>query len=191
MLMKKTLLLILIMLGLPFGVLHGASAPSASTADQIKSADALMGRRNFRAALPLYQSAVNKSPDSTILAELYTRIGDCSFQLGLYENAVNSYWKALPLAHADAQPEIRYWIGFCSFLMGKNEQAVKEFLAIPQLHPQAGIWISTAYYWAGRASERLGQKEEAGRYYKKAGGNGRSKQGRYALQKADALKTGR
>jgi TolA-binding protein len=71
--------------------------------------------------------------------------------------------------------------------MGSDAEAVAEFLKIPELYPSSGMWVGTAYYWAGRASERRGKTEEAAEYYRKAGGNGRSTQGRFALKKAEAV----
>jgi hypothetical protein len=50
------------------------------------------------------------------------------------------------------------------------------------------MWVNTAFYWAGRASERMGRKEQAGEFYRKAGGNGKSVQGKFALKKAEAVK---
>jgi tetratricopeptide (TPR) repeat protein len=81
----------------------------------------------------------------------------------------------------------QYWIAFCCLLMGNDAEAVTEFLKIPALYPSSGMWVGTAYYWAGRASERRGNTEDAAEYYRKAGGNGRSTQGRFALKKATAV----
>jgi TolA-binding protein len=66
---------------------------------------------------------------------------------------------------------------------------VAELLKVPQLYPDAQAWTVTAYYWAGRASERMGRKAEAAEYYRKAaGGNGKTTQGKFARKKAEAAK---
>ncbi len=50
--------------------------------------------------------------------------------------------------------------------------------------------VGTAYYWAGRASERMGRKDQAAELYRKAGGKGTSTQERFAMKKANAIKKG-
>jgi TolA-binding protein len=71
--------------------------------------------------------------------------------------------------------------------MGRNAEALSEFLKIPELYPDSGMWVSTAYYWAGRVCERMGEKELAADYFRKAGGSGKSPQGKFALKKAEKI----
>jgi tetratricopeptide (TPR) repeat protein len=71
--------------------------------------------------------------------------------------------------------------------VGRDDEAVKELLKVPVLHPDAKVWASTAYYWAGRASERMGRRDEAAEFYRKAAGTGTSMQGRFARKKAEAV----
>jgi TolA-binding protein len=74
-------------------------------------------------------------------------------------------------------------------LLGRDSEAVTELLKIPEFYPESGMWVPTAYYWAGWASERMGKKDSAAEYYKKAaGGSGRSAQGRAALKRAEKVK---
>ena len=158
--------------------------------DNLSKANALFGSARYQDALPLYQSLLSSPPQKTSMGGIHTKIADCYYHLGLYKNAIESHRAALNLEDRASQPETRYWIGFCCLLLGQNEQAVNEFLKIPELYPEAAMWSSTAYYWAGRASERLGWKAKAAEFYKMAGGNGKSTQGRYAMKRAENMNRG-
>jgi hypothetical protein len=82
-------------------------------------------------------------------------------------------------------------VGFCCYLVGRDAEAVNELLKVPALHPDAKAWVSTAYYWAGRASERMGKRDAAAEFYRKAAGTGSSTQGTFARKKAEAVTTGK
>ena len=183
--MRKALLILSLILLLPNAPLYASSAPSAA-ADYAK-ANRLFIAAQYKEALPLYKSVLVYPPDNTPASDINTKIGDCYYHLGVYTSAIEAYRKALRTQDRVGQPVTRYWIGFCYFLLGRDEQAVSEFLKIPELYPEAGMWVGTAYYWSGRACERLGWKDQARAYYSKAGGNGKTTQGRFALKKAEAV----
>lgn len=109
------------------------------------------------------------------------------FSAGNYSGALEAYRGAIRKQDPADQPPTQYWIGFCCLMQGKDDDAVKEFLKIPENYPAEGMWISTAYYWAGRACERMGKKEQAAAFYRKAAGNGKSTQERFAMKKAEAV----
>jgi tetratricopeptide (TPR) repeat protein len=121
---------------------------------------------------------------------VYSRIGDCYFKLNDYKSALASYRVAVAMQKQSDQAPTRYWIGLCSFLLGRNKEAVDEFLKIPALAPSSGMWVSTAYYWAGRASAASGNKEQAAEYFRKAGGKGKAPQEQFAMKKAEGMKKG-
>jgi tetratricopeptide (TPR) repeat protein len=180
--MGKSLWISLLIVLLPYGPSHASSA-----SQEYRTANNLFASARFQDALTLYQKVLPSPPESVPLSDIYTRIGDCHFRLGSFENALNAYRAASKKQKESEKPATQYWIGFCCFLLGRDAEAVDEFLKIPRLYPRAGMWIGTAYYWAGRASERLGKTEDASKYYRKAGGNGRSTQGTFALKKAAAV----
>jgi len=155
--------------------------------DYIK-ANKMFSEGKFADALVLYNGLLASPPEGLAPADVYSRIGDCHFRLGNYHKAGDAYRAALEKQKPEERAPTQYWIGFCSFLSGKDTEAVSEFLKIPQLYPSSGMWVSTAYYWAGRASERMGKKDQAAEFYKKAGGMGKSTQERFALKKADGVK---
>ena len=111
------------------------------------------------------------------------------FSDGNYAGALDAYRGAIRTQAPADQPPTQYWIGFCCLMQGKDAEAVKEFLKIPENYPADGMWISTAYYWAARASERMGKKEQAAEFYRKAGGSGKSTQERFAMKKAENVKS--
>jgi tetratricopeptide (TPR) repeat protein len=171
-------------------ILFSSAAPAAETAPSPdhRAADRLFAAERYQEALVLYKKALSPPPDSLTAGVINSKIGDTYFRLADYGHALDAYRKAIRDQRPVDRPQTQYWIGFCCFLVGRDAEAVDELLKIPALYPDAKAWGSTAYYWAGRASERLGKKEQASEYYRKAGGSGRSTQGKFAQKKAEKLK---
>jgi len=162
---------------------------AADSGQKYSQANNLFAKGKYTEALPLYQSLLSaKSSPDVSSSVLYTRIADIYFRIGDYKNARDVYRSALKDQKQSERPSTQYWIGFCTFLMGKDAEAADEFLKIPQLYPDSGMWVSTGYYWAGRMCERMGKKELAAGYFRKAGGSGKSTEGRFALKRAETLK---
>ncbi|HTG01133.1 MAG TPA: tetratricopeptide repeat protein [Nitrospirota bacterium] len=168
-------------------ILSVAVVARAASSD-LKKADRLFSQGKCSEALPLYQKMLADPKARISAGDIHARIGDCHFRLQDYPNAATSYRAALPKQKVSQQPVTQYWIGFSIFAQGRDEEAISEFLKIPQLYPASGMWVSTAYYWAGRASERLGNKDQAAVYYRKAGGAGKASQEQFALKRAEAVK---
>jgi tetratricopeptide (TPR) repeat protein len=186
--MKKILFGTLLFLFLSFD--HSTAFADPALSQKYSDANKLFSRAKYSEALPLYQGVLVSPASGIPVGKVYARIGDCYFRLGNYANALPAYRNALQNQKPDDQPSTQYWIGFCSFLLNKNSEAVAELLKIPERYPGSGMWVATAYYWAGRASERMGKKEQAVEYYRKAGGKGTSTQGQFAMKKAEAIKKG-
>lgn len=183
--MRTKLLVSFLIVFVPYGLLHAAAAPAVK---EYKKANKLFDAANYQEAISLYQKVLVAPPDDVPVSAIYTKIADSYYQLGHYRNALSAYRGALREQKRSERPQTQYWIGFCCFLLGRDAEAVAEFLKIPELYPGSGMWVGTAYYWAGRASERMGKKELAAEYYRKAGGNGKSTQGRFAVKRAEAVK---
>jgi len=168
----------------------GAAAAAGPSGERdYQNAHRLVAKQQYRQALVLYQKTLAAPPDRVSPGEIHARIGDTYFKMNDYGRALAAYRKAIrdPLLEDKAQTQ--YWIGFCTFLVGRYADAVDELVKVPLLYPDAGAWGATAWYWAGRASERMGRKDEAAEYYRKAsGGSGRTTQGKFARKKAAALK---
>ena len=163
---------------------------SESASVQYDKANKLFAASRHQEALVLYQGLLLSPPAGVSPSDIYTRIGDSWFRLGVYEKALESYRSASKGQNEAARPATQYWIGFCCLLVGRNAEAAKEFLKIPELYPDSGMWVGTGYYWAGRAYERMGRPEEAADCYRKAAGNGRTTQGTFALKKAESINKG-
>jgi len=185
--MRKVFVLYIIAAFLPCGATFASSETAA--ANNYKKANAMFSSAQYQEALPLYESVLSSSSEKIPDSDVYTRMGDSYYRLGSYRSAIHAYQGALANQDRTAQPGTQYWIGFCYFLMGRHDQAVSEFLKIPELYPEAGMWVGTAYYWAGRSCEQQGKKDLALQYYKKAGGNGKSTQGRFAMKKAEKVRS--
>ncbi len=183
--MGKGLFISLLIVFLPCGSFSASNTPSTSR--EYRTANNLFAAAQYQEALALYQKVLAAPPENVSVSDIQTRIGDSYFRLTSYQNALESYRAALEGQKEQERPATQYWIGFCCFLLGRDAEAVSEFLKIPARYPRSGMWVGTAYYWAGRASERMGKPEDAAQYYRKAGGNGRSTQGKFALRKAKAV----
>jgi tetratricopeptide (TPR) repeat protein len=166
---------------------HGSLRASDAKGEYVK-ANQLFARGKFSAAAARYRALLSSRTSIAASPVLYTKMGDCYFKLGDYARALSSYRAALQGQKNSLRPATQYWIGFCCLMLGNDAEAVDEFLKIPRLYPSAGMWVNTAYYWAGRASERRGDKDRAAGFYRRAGGSGKSVQGGFALRKADAVK---
>jgi tetratricopeptide (TPR) repeat protein len=183
--MKKIHLMtsFILLLALVCGAAH------ASTAEQdYRQANKLFAKGKYSEAILLYRSVLADPTRRFSTGVLHTRIADSYFQLQEYRNARDAYRRALTAQKESERPATQYWIGFSTFLMGRNAEALSEFLKVPELYPDSGMWVSTAYYWAGRVCERMGEKKLAADYFRKAGGSGRSSQGKFALKKAEKMK---
>jgi tetratricopeptide (TPR) repeat protein len=178
--------IVLIAIVLSFGLQHAVAGSSAS--QDYNKANKMFTAGKYADAAKLYRGILLSPANDVSLADVYTRLGDCYFRLEDYQNAREAYRGALAKQKPAERAQTQYWIGFCSFLSGKDAEAVSDFLKIPELYPSSGMWVSTAYYWAGRASERLGKKDQAAEFYRKAGGKGKSNQERFALKKVEGVK---
>lgn len=176
---------LILLLALAPGFSSGAASGSS---EDYQKANRLFQSAHFREALALYQKVLADPPRGVLSADIQSHIGDSWFRLGSFGKALDAYRIAIRTQKESVRPETQYWIGFCCFLTGNDMEAVDEFLKIPAFYPDAAMWVSTAYYWAGRASERMGKGEEAALYYRKAGGKGKSPQEKFAIKKAERVK---
>jgi tetratricopeptide (TPR) repeat protein len=153
-------------------------------------ADQMFSQGRYPEAIRLYQTVLSSPSGAVSKGLVHTRIADSYFRLIDYQRALDAYRQAIEYQEPAERAQTQYWIGFCVLLLGRDAEAVAEFLKIPENYPASGMWVGTAYYWAGRASERMGKKEQAAELYRKAGGKGKSTQGRFAMKKAEETKKG-
>lgn len=167
----------------------GIAAQSAPrVVEDYGRAEKLFAAGRYEEAIPLYEKVLAAHPSHLSSGDILIKIADSHFRLGNFKKALDAYRAAVRARSRSERVETQYWIGFCCFLLGRDNEAVAELLKIPALYPDSGMWVPTAYYWAARASERMGNKDQAAEYYRKAGGNRRSIQGRFALGRAEKIK---
>ena len=184
--MRKSLLILILVMFFP--VVPSPAFSMANITKDYKKANKLFESGKYKDAIPVYKQVLEALPEDIPLSDIYTRIGDSYFNLGSYKNALSAYRGALRDQKRSQRATTQYWIGFCAFLLGRYAEAEKELLKIPEFYPASGMLVGTSYYWAGRAAEKQGKKADAAEYYKKAGGNGKSVQGKFAMKKAEAAK---
>ena len=171
------------------GVAFAAETPAER---DYRAAHSLAAKQKYHQALALYHKTLAAPPDRVSQGDIHSRIGDTYFKMSDYGKALAAYRKAIRDPRLADKAQTQYWIGFCTFLVGRDAEAVDELVKVPLFYPDAGAWASTAWYWAGRASERMGKKEQAAEYYRKAaGGNGRTTQGKFARKKAEQAAKGK
>ncbi|HYA85482.1 MAG TPA: tetratricopeptide repeat protein [Nitrospirota bacterium] len=182
--MRKTLLqaiLIFLLCGL-------SNAHADQPVDrELAQANTLFSEARYSEALSVYQRVLNSRTSTIPSGFTLTRIGDCQFRLADYQSAIRAYRVALEYQQGSDRAATQFWIGLSTFLLRRDADAVAEFLKIPELYPASGMWVSTAYYWAGKVCEHMGKKEQAAVYYRNAGGTGATTQGRFALKKAETI----
>jgi tetratricopeptide (TPR) repeat protein len=186
--MKRKLIIVSLIFLAFYGLPHITSGQSVPR-EYIK-ANQMFSQGRYSDAIHLYQSVLSSPSRAISPGLLHTRIADSFFRLTDYQHALDAYRQALKDQKPGERAQTQYWIGFCVFLLGRDSEAVTEFLKIPESYPTSGMLVGTAYYWAGRASERMGRKDQAAELYRKAGGKGTSTQGRFAMKKANAVKKG-
>ena len=186
--MNRRSIVVLTLLIALYGLPHSAGGQGVPR--EYVKADQLFSQGRYPEAIHLYQAMLTSPSHSPSPGLLHTRIGDSFFRMTDYQRALDSYRLALKDQKPAERAQTQYWIGFCTFLLGRDAEAVTEFLKIPEQYPASGMWVGTAYYWAARASERMGRKEQAAEYYRKAGGKGQSTQERFAMKKAKNVNSG-
>ena len=184
--MRKSLFVAFLFLFVLHGLAHGSGSQPGMK--EYRKANKLFSAGRYQDAIRGYKQTLNYQPDGIPASEIYTKIADSYFHSGNFKGALAAYKNALRHQERSERVETQYWIGFCTLLIGRDAEAVREFMKIPEFYPDAGMWVATAYYWAGRASERMGNKDDAAWYYNKASGVGKSAQGRHARKRAENVK---
>jgi tetratricopeptide (TPR) repeat protein len=183
--MKRKLIIIFLVVLAICGFQRKAS--SQTVPREYKKADQMFSQGRYPEAIRLYQAVLSSPSGAISPGLLHIRIADSYFRLIDYQHALDTYRQAIIYQEPGERAQTQYWIVFCVLLLGRDAEAVTEFLKIPESYPTSGMLVGTAYYWAGRASERMGRKEQAAELYRKAGGKGTSTQGRFAMKKANAV----
>jgi len=124
--------------------------------------------RFWDAAIRLTRDYLERFPEAPDAIDRRMDIGWFYLQLGEWDEAVRYYRPLLPMADAEREAEIQYYIGEAYFGKGDYRTAILEFLKVKILGRKTRLdWGVTALYKAGNSYEKLGDKEGAGRMYRR------------------------
>jgi TolA-binding protein len=122
----------------------------------------------YDGALELTRKYIERFPNDPDLIDKKIDIGILYQKLGYYDRAILHLQSLIEGGNSDLEAELRYYIGESNFYKGDYQQAVLEFLKVPYLVTQRGKvdWISTSYYMAGQAYEKMSKYDQALTMYK-------------------------
>lgn len=146
--------------------------------------------RFFDAAIRLSRDYLDRFPDAPDALDRRMDIAQFYLELKEWDEAVRQYRPLLPLADAEREAEIQYYIGEAFLGKGDYRSAILEFLKVKVLGRKTKLdWGVTAIYQAGFCYEKLGDYEGAARmYHKIIEETGESSNyGRAAQQKLDSI----
>jgi tetratricopeptide (TPR) repeat protein len=122
----------------------------------------------YDGALELTRKYIERFPNDTDLIEKKIDIGVLYQKLGYYDQSIVHLQHLLEAGNAELEAELHYYIGEAYFYKGEHQQAILEFLKVPYLvTKQAKVdWVSTSYYMAGQAYEKMSKYDQAMLMYK-------------------------
>jgi tetratricopeptide (TPR) repeat protein len=133
---------------------------------------------------------VARFPDDEMTFNLRIKIGVFLMNLMQFDDAIAHFRKLKPLADAETEPEIQYYIGKSYLNAGKFEQAIAELLRVKFFSKPTKLpWDVTAMYESAQCYVRLKNYDRARQLFqqivKEQGGE--SDFGRFAKAKLDEL----
>jgi len=116
----------------------------------------------FDRAIGLCRHYVLRFPDDDIVFTLRIKIGTLLMSLMQFDDAITHFRTLKPLADAETEPEIQYYIGKSYFNAGQFEQAIAELLRVKFFSKPTKLpWDITALYESGLCYMRLKNYDRA------------------------------
>jgi tetratricopeptide (TPR) repeat protein len=113
-------------------------------------------------AVGLCRHYVARFPDEAVTFNLRVKIGVFLMSLSQFDDAIAHFRKLKPLADAETEPEIQYYIGKSYFNAGQFEQAIAELLRVKFFSKPTKLpWDITALYESGLCYMRLKNYDRA------------------------------
>jgi TolA-binding protein len=113
-------------------------------------------------AIGLCRHYVSRFPDDDIVFTLRIKIGTLLMSLMQFDDAITHFRALKPLADAETEPEIQYYIGKSYFNAGQFEQAIAELLRVKFFSKPTKLpWDITALYESGLCYMRLKNYDRA------------------------------
>ena len=113
-------------------------------------------------AIGLCRHYVARFPDDDVVFTLRIKIGTLLMSLMQFDDAITHFRALKPLADAETEPEIQYYIGKSYFNAGQFEQAIAELLRVKFFSKPTKLpWDITALYESGLCYMRLKNYDRA------------------------------
>ncbi len=144
------------------------------------------------AAIRLTRDYLARFPEAFDRLDKQMNIGWFYLQIGQWDDAIRYYQPLLPIADAEHEAEVQFYIGEAYMNKGDYRTAILEYLKVKVLGRKTKLdWGVTALYKAGNCYEKLGDNAGAARMYRKiiAESGATSNYGMTAQKRLDALET--
>lgn len=139
----------------------------AKAIDKIDQANALYDQNQNKEARELYQAIVNEFRYTDSAAEALFYIGNCDFNLGEYDKAIETYRTYLKKYPNKLLASFAYEsIGLCQEEKGDYKWAIETYRQLIEKYPQNFI-LPKIYLDLGRCYLALNDKAEAQKQYQK------------------------
>jgi TolA-binding protein len=115
----------------------------------------------------MQQYLLNKTAPEKASTRMLIKAGFLSTKLNDYATALTWFKKAMTKAQPDEMAETAYWIAKSYSMTGEEQKAILEYLKIPFLYKDFGMWASTAELEAAALYERIGDTGNAKKLYEK------------------------
>lgn len=113
-------------------------------------------------AIALSRHYIARFPDDDVVFTLRIKIGTLLMSLMQFDDAIAHFRALKPLADAETEPEIQYYIGKSYFNAGQFEQAIAELLRVKFFSKPTKLpWDITALYESGLCYMRLKNYDRA------------------------------
>ncbi|OGC01146.1 hypothetical protein A2V82_12020 [candidate division KSB1 bacterium RBG_16_48_16] len=113
-------------------------------------------------AIAYAREYVEQYPNTSYTISYRIKIGLLLTNLKEYDRAIYHFQNLKPLADADTEPEIQFWIAKAYSERGNTEDAITEFLKVKYLSKPTKLpWGDTALYEAGQAYRKMGKLQRA------------------------------
>ena len=125
-LMKRRFIIAFLIIFALYGTSHSAGVQSVPR--EYVKADLLFSQGRYTEAIRSYETVLSSSSHALSPGVLHTRIADSFFRLTDYQRALDAYRRALKEQKPAERAQTQYWIGFCTFLLGRDAEAVHRIL---------------------------------------------------------------
>ena len=110
---------------------------------------------------------LERYPRSELVDNVRFKLAFAHFQTGDFGEAAELLNIVLDTGDRTLRAEVQYWLGESLYKLGNYRKAVTEFLKVPYLYPDIGMWGPTAEFRAAQTYARKGDHAEARKLFEK------------------------